>query len=136
MSGGAWARARLAVMSPGEIAHRLRIALRDRLAPPAWARRFPAEAGARLFADCGADACFGSMLRNWIHVRGTDDAYAASRAAARALISGRWRLFGREVALDDPPRWNCNYASGGDWPEAPSAALDHRAGGPKEAWPD
>ena len=27
-----------------------------------------------------------------------------------------------------------NYASGGDWPEAPSAALDHRAGGPKEAW--
>ena len=50
MSGGAWAR-RLAVMSPGEIAHRLRIALRDRLAPPAWARWSPAEAGARLFAD-------------------------------------------------------------------------------------
>ena len=33
--------ARLAVMSPGEIAHRLRIALRDRLAPPAWARWSP-----------------------------------------------------------------------------------------------
>ena len=138
MSGCAWARARLAVMSPGEIAHRLRIALRDRLAPPAWARWSPAEAGARLFADGGADACFGSTLRNWIHVHGTDDAYAASRAAARALMSCRWRVFGREVALDDPPRWNRNYASGGDWPEAPSAALDHRtgavAGGPKEAW--
>ena len=66
--------------------------------------------------------------RNGRRVRGL------ARRRARVDV---WPLgtFGREVALDDPPRLEYrNYASGGDWPEAPSAALDHRAGGPKEAW--
>ena len=68
-------------------------------------------------------------------MRGTDDAYAASRAAARALMSGRWRLFGREVALDDPPRWNIattQAAATGRRRRVPHSTTAR--GGPKEAW--
>ena len=53
-------------------------------------------------------------------------------------MSCRWRVFGHEVALDDPPRWNRNLRERRRWPDAPSAALDHRtgavAGGAKATW--
>jgi hypothetical protein len=131
-----WAWRRLAAMGPAEIARRARLALRDRVAPPPYARWAPAEAARRLFPD-------GRLLDPArLHAvarleRGTPG-LEPELAAARALLEGRWSLFGREVTLDDPPRWNRNPVTGAEWPDLPSAEIDYRrtdlAGGAKYAW--
>jgi hypothetical protein len=132
-----WKLARLRAMSPGEIAHRARVALRDRLLPPRYASLPPDEA-ARLLFEGGADAAQRtSHLARW--ARALDPAeFASATDAARELLEGRWSLFGREVRLDDPPRWNRDPASGAEWPDVASRAIDFRrgdiAGGPKPVW--
>ncbi len=123
-------------MSAAEIAHRARAALRDRLLPPAWSRWSAAEAGTRLFPVHGAPLDTGRFAR----VAHLPPAHTltGTLAAARNLAAGRWSRFGAEVALEDPPRWNVNPATGAAWPEGPSARLDYRrtdlAGGAKGVW--
>ncbi len=142
MSGAGWRFARLAAMSPGEIAHRARVALRDRLFPPAYARWTPGEAGARLFTG-GAEAAWrASRLPRWAPALGPPGAlhaaFDSTLAAGREFDAGRGTLFGHTITLDDPPRWNRNYVSGAEWPDLPSAAIDYRradiAGGAKATW--
>ena len=125
-------------MSAGEIAHRARVAFRDRFAPPAYVSLAPGPAGEQLFEGGAANALETSLLPRWTRSLEPAEDLAPVVAAARALLEGRWSLFGHEVRLDDPPRWNRNYVSGAEWPDAASAVLDYRragiAGGPKPVW--
>ena len=57
-----WKLARLSVMSPLEVAHRARIATRDRLAPPAWSRVDARAAFARLFQGDAAGVLRSSRV--------------------------------------------------------------------------
>ena len=125
-------------MSAGEIAHRARVALRDRFAPPGYVSLAPGPAGEQLFEGGAANALETSLLPRWARSLEPAEEFAPVVAAARELLEGRWSLFGHQVRLDDPPRWNRNYVSGAEWPDAASAALDYRraglAGGPKPVW--
>ncbi|HTM57638.1 MAG TPA: alginate lyase family protein [Candidatus Udaeobacter sp.] len=137
MTDRSWKLARLAVMTPGEIAHRARVAARDRIARPRYTRQTPHQAFASLF-DAGAeDVLRTSRLAALVH-RIDPAQCAAEIAAAEALMEGRWTLFGHPVRLDDPPRWSANPMTGAAWPETSSADIDHRdtshAGDPKLAW--
>ncbi len=138
MSNVAWALRRLGAMPPGEVLQRARTALRDRVAPPAWARLAPEQAFDRLFATDAPASIAQSRLDALVHVAPGDPALAPVVAAAAALARGEWRLFGHAVTLADPPAWNRNARTGEAWPDAPSATLDyHRgdvAGGAKTAW--
>jgi hypothetical protein len=129
-----WAVRRLAAMGPHEVAHRTRVAARDRLAPPAYARMGAAEAGERLF-----DGGPGAALRTARFVRlpapgfepgafGSGAAAAAALAEAAALARGEWTMFGGPVRLGDPPEWNRDPLGGGVWPDGPSRDLDYRSG--------
>jgi hypothetical protein len=133
----AWKLRRLGAMSPGEVLGRAAVSMRDRLAPPAYARLTPDQAAARLFADPAAaldDNRAIARLRVPDHAEGLE----GTVSAARALASGRWQVFGNEVRLDDPPAWSRHPVTGQSWPELPSHALDHRrndlAGGAKAVW--
>ncbi|MGH7741584.1 MAG: heparinase II/III domain-containing protein, partial [Candidatus Eiseniibacteriota bacterium] len=139
MTNLSWKLARLSVMTPAEIAHRAHILARDRVAPPSYARWSPPEAFARLFEGDAHTALAASRLPALVAAMNTRvPVIEAEVAAAQALMDGRWRLFGREVRLDDPPHWSANPLSGQAWPDAPSARLDYHdvsiAGDPKEAW--
>ncbi|MEO5616369.1 MAG: heparinase II/III family protein, partial [Candidatus Eisenbacteria bacterium] len=137
MSGLGWKLRRLRAMTPAEAIQRARVSVRDRLAPPAWSIWTPEEAGVLLFND-GPGA---ALPRNiWSRVaqlppmaacRGTLD-------AAGRLSHGRWTRFGREIVLNDPPRWNLEPVSGALWPNQPSRQIDHRRtdlpGGAKAVW--
>jgi hypothetical protein len=137
MSDLAWKLARLRAMSLAEIAHRARIAGRDALAPPGYSRWTAGEAGARLFEGDAQAVWSGSRLASLV---GAPDARSGSAevSAARDLLAGRWRLFGREVRLDDPPRWSVNPVTGASWPDLPAARIDYHdvsvAGDPKLCW--
>ena len=137
MTDRRWKLARLRVMTPGEIAHRTRVAARDRVARPRYARQSPHQAFASLFEGSAEDVLRTSRLAALVH-RVDPRGGETEIAAARALLEGRWKLFGHEVRLDDPPRWHANPMTGAAWPETSSAALDHRntsvAGDPKLAW--
>lgn len=146
MSGAGWALRRLAAMSPGEVAHRARIALRDRLAPPRWERFAPERAFRELFSGGADRALASSRLDAWLARPGTSpgvprlarEDIAPALDEAAALAAGRWTLFGREARLDDPPRWRAHPLTGAEWPDAPGRALDYRrsdaAGGAKWTW--
>ncbi|MBI1797686.1 MAG: alginate lyase family protein [Candidatus Eisenbacteria bacterium] len=135
MSSLGWSLARLAAMPPSEIVHRGRTAIRDRFAPPAYARWTAREAFDRLFSGSAETAVRSSPLASLARagalavadVPGTLD-------AARALAAGRWTLFGREVALADPPLWDRDPVSGVVWPDADAARIDYRRGAPKPVW--
>ena len=71
MSHARWLVDRLAAMTPGEIAHRGRVAVRDRLLVPAWERDAPAAAFARLWSGTAADALGAPALRRWVRPRPT-----------------------------------------------------------------
>jgi hypothetical protein len=133
-----WKLARLSAMSAAEVAHRARIALRDRLAPPAYASWTPAQAGERLYEGGAANALASSPLPRWARGLEPAEEFTPAVATARALLEGRWSLFGHEVRLDDPPRWNRNPVSGAAWPDVASSTLDYRssdvAGGAKPTW--
>jgi hypothetical protein len=133
-----WALARLAAMSPGEIAHRTRVALRDRAFVPAWERDAPAAAYARLFPGNTRAALDPAVARCWMRRPAGPAGFETAIEEAGALAEGRWRLFGHDVRVTDPPRWNANALTGEEWPDLPSRALDHRrndvAGGAKFAW--
>ena len=133
-----WKLARLSAMSPAEVAHRARIVLRDRFAPPAYASWSPAQAGPRLYDGGAARALASSLLPHWPRTLEPTEDFAPAVAAGRGLLDGRWSLFGCQVRLDDPPVWNRNPVSGAAWPEAASGALDYRrsdiAGGAKPVW--
>jgi hypothetical protein len=146
MSGVRWKLRRLAAMPPGEIAHRARIALADRLAPPPWAALPPGPAFAALF-EGGADrALASSRLDAWLATPGVSagvpalgrEALGPALDEAAGLAAGRWSLFGNPVRLDDPPCWRANPVTGERWPDAPSRTIDYRrtdvAGGAKLAW--
>ena len=130
-----WKLARLSAMSPAEVAHRARIVLRDRFAPPAYASWSPAQAGPRLYDGGAARALASSLLPRWPRALEPAEDFAPAVGAGRGLLDGRWSLFGCQVRLDDPPVWNRNPVSGAAWPEAASGALDYRrsdiAGGAK-----
>ncbi len=132
-----WKLARLRAMSASEIAHRARVALRDRLAPPSYTRWTPIEAFGRLYAADAQSVLRSSRLGALGHVVEARE-LNAEMAAARALMEGRWMLFGREVRLSDPPRWNANPSTGAAWPDSPSARIDYHdtgsAGDPKQTW--
>jgi len=138
MADAGWLLRRLAAMSPGEVAHRARVALRDRVAPPRWTALAPTAAFRVLFEGDGVRALRESRIRTWITVPVPAHGFAAEVHAARRALEGRWTLFGREVAIEDRPRWNRNPLTGAEWPDAPSADLDHRrtdlAGGAKYTW--
>jgi hypothetical protein len=125
-------------MPAGEIAHRARVAFRDRFAPPAYVSLAPGPAGERLFDGGPANAMATSLLPRWVRSTEPTQEFESVVAAARELLEGRWPLFGHGVRLDNPPRWRRNYLSGAEWPEGASAGLDYRsggtAGGAKPAW--
>jgi hypothetical protein len=126
-------------MTAGEVAHRARVALRDRFAPPAYEQWTPADAFARLFAGTPAEVLRGSRLGALVHEPERDaGAFAAERAAAQALAAGECRVFGRACRIADPPHWNANPWTGAEWPDVPSRDLDYRradvAGGARFAW--
>lgn len=134
-----WLLDRLAAMSPAEVAHRLRVALRDRWFVPAWEREAPARAYTRLFATPDARRAIAPALATrWMRPPVSADGLTAVFDEAAAIAAGRWRLFGHDVAIADPPRWNANALTGAEWPDAPSRTLDHHrpdvAGGAKFAW--
>ena len=133
-----WKLARLSAMPAAEIAHRARVALRDRFAPAAYASWAPGPAGERLYDGGAASALASSLLPRWVHPLEPAEEFAPVIAAARALLDGRWSLFGHAVRLENPPRWNRNPLTGAEWPGGPSAALDYRradvAGGAKPTW--
>jgi hypothetical protein len=137
VSGLSWKLARLRVMTPREIAHRASIAMRDTLAPPAYTPWSPAEAFGHLFEGGATEVLRASPLARLVRVVDAD-ACAAEIAAARALLDGRWTLFGSNVRLENPPRWNANPRSGAAWPDAASRAIDFHdasiAGDPKDTW--
>jgi len=138
VSHARWLVDRLAAMTPGEIAHRGRVAVRDRLLVPAWERDAPAAAFARLWSGTAADALGAPALRRWVRPPAHAVGFAGALDEARAIAAGRWRLFGHDVVIADPPRWNANALTGAEWRDAPSGAIDHRvaaaAGGAKFAW--
>ncbi len=138
MSGLAWRWRRLTAMTPHEIAWRALAAARDRVRPPAWARRAPGEAFERFFPAGLEETLRGSRLDRLVHLPAEVGALEFAVVAARDLRAGRWSRFGRVVQLDDPPRWRRNYGGSGEWPDRPSAAIDYRrgdpAGGPKPVW--
>lgn len=138
MSRLRWLADRLGAMTAGEIAHRARVAMRDRLFVPAWERDAPAAAYARLFRGPAAEALADPALHRWLHRPAGTGGLAHVSAEAEALAGGRWRCFGHDVALADPPRWNANVLTGVEWPDAPSRAIDYHvsgaAGGAKFAW--
>ena len=137
-----WALRRLAAMGPAEVAHRARVAARDRLAPPDYAGLTAAEAAARLFAGGPAAALRTDRLPRLPApglVPGTFEsgpAAAATLAGAGALARGEWALFGLPVRLGDPPDWNREPLGDYVWPDVPSRALDYRhaGGAPRRAW--
>lgn len=136
MTRATWRLRRLRAMSAAEILARARAALRDRFAPPEYARLSPTSAAARLFP--GGEPLAGTRLAAFGRVPEARAEFAPVLEAAGELAAGRWNLFGRAVTLADPPRWNRNPLSGAEWPDAPAAALDHRradlAGGAKFTW--
>ena len=146
-----WYADRLGAMSPGEAAHRARLAVRDRWFVPAWERDSPAAAFARLFHGGDARQALASPhARHWLRLPASGAGFEPAFEEASAIAAGRWRLFGHEVHLDDPPRWNANPLTGAEWPDAPSRAIDYHgageaagataaagaggAGGPKFTW--
>lgn len=133
-----WFADRLGAMSPGEIVHRAQQAARDRFFVPAWEREAPAAAFAHLFRDGAAEALTGTLAKRWIRRPAAADGFAHALEEADAIASGHWRLFGHDVSIGDPPRWNANALTGAEWPDAPSRAIDHHvaaaAGGAKFAW--
>ncbi|MBI1798984.1 MAG: alginate lyase family protein [Candidatus Eisenbacteria bacterium] len=132
-----WKLARLRVMTPGEIAHRARVALRDAVAPPSYTRWTPERAFEHLFEGDEHEVLRSSLLAKLVRVV-DGAAFESEIAAARALMEGRWTLFGAPVRLDHPPRWNASPRTGAAWPDAPSASLDYHdtsiAGDPKDTW--
>ena len=133
-----WKLARLSAMSAAEVAHRARIALRDRVAPPAYASWTPAQAGENLYAGGAANALATGLLPRWVHALEPAEEFAPAIAAARALLDGRWSVFGHDVRLEDPLRWRRNPLTGAEWPDGRSTAIDSRragvAGGAKLTW--
>lgn len=131
MSRIGWTLRRLRAMGPAEVAHRLRVALRDRLAPPAYALDTAPQAYVRFFGGAPAAAPVAPPAI-------PEPALAPVRRAADALMEGRWPLFGRTVELDDPPVWHRNHATGAEWPDISSRKIDYRtigpAGGAKWTW--
>ena len=124
-------------MGAGEIVHRAKIALRARLAPPAWELWTPPQAVERLFEDAGPPLA-SDRPSALVHPDALDGADARVLEAGRRLAEGRWSLFGHEVVLDDPPDWNRNYLTGAAWPDLSSSKVPYRradvAGGVKWTW--
>jgi len=124
-------------MTAPEILHRTGHALRDRLAPPAYERRAPAEAYRHLFAGTPVEVLSSSRLSKLTR-KPAHKAVAAEVATADELTRGEWSVFGRATSIADPPRWNAHPLSGAEWPDMPSRALDYRridiAGGARYVW--
>ena len=138
MSGPLWKWRRLRAMEPGEVVHRVRIALRDRLAPRAYVGWTPEQAYGRLFATGIDETLERSRLARLVHLPLDAGDLAPVLAAAEALGRGDWKLFGHPVRLADPPLWNRNPLSGAEWPDRLSKSIDYHdatgAGDPKYVW--
>lgn len=130
MSGALWKLRRLSAMSPAEVLHRGRVTLRDRALPPRWSRQPPGAAFKTLFRGDGREALRRSRLAPWMRVPAPNPAFAPAMEEAALLHQGRWTIFGRNVRLDDPPRWNVDPLAGGEWPDLPSRQINHRESHP------
>lgn len=128
MSGLGWKLKRLQAMGAQEIWHRTKIAVRDRISPPRYEHWDPIrvlqEAGEPRFpssTDFAPHPCYRPWAEEGI-----------------ALLNGQFSVFGRQVALADPPNWRANAWTGQEWPDAPSRDIPYRradiAGGVKYAW--
>ena len=150
MSGALWKLRRLQAMPAGEIAHRVRVSVRDRWFSPRWSRLTPAGAYHALFAHrhglfggAGARSPFQrheqDLVRGHRWLPGAIPPQGAAaeslRASARALERGEWTLFGHAVQLSEPPAWNANPLTGAKWPEAPSRSIDYRDAGGRAGKP-
>jgi len=134
-----WWIDRLSAMSPAEVVHRARSAVRDRWFVPAWVREEPARAYARLYSTPDARRAIApGLATRWMRHPVSADGLTGVFDEAAAIAAGHWQLFGHEVAIADPPRWNANPLTGAEWPDLPSHAIDHHrrdlAGGAKYAW--
>jgi len=125
MIGRTWMLRRLLAMSPDEVVHRLGAATRDRLAPHAWTRWSARDAAHHLLDSHGDAADSRPLWASVAHVPPAAEC-AGTLAAALGLAEGRWKLFGRDAKLDDPPRWNVDALSGIAWPYSPGARIDYR----------
>src|SRR5438477_8072164 len=138
MSDLGWKLRRLRAMTPAEIIHRAKIFLRNKLAPPAYEKWTPAQAFSELFAGTPQEALGGSLLSKLICSELTHETFQTVIEEANALLSGKWKFFGRHVQLSEPPNWRMNYWTGQEWPDLPSSEIDyHRydiAGGAKFTW--
>ncbi|MCS7066609.1 MAG: hypothetical protein NZL85_10125, partial [Fimbriimonadales bacterium] len=138
MSNWQWKLRRLMAMEPREVAIRATRLLQERFAP--LPKEPPEQTWQRL--------CPHVNLSDWLQQLGErlplhpaalpDVERTRLLQEADALLNGKWRLFGYEVHLDNPPRWNRNYLLGKAWMDAPAKAIDYRridvAGGVKYVW--
>lgn len=133
----AWTINRLRAMGAGEIVHRASIALRDSLYTPRWERWKPDEAARNLLTQTETESARARISALSLPVRQCPS-LAGTLREGQALLDGRWRLFGREVQLDDPPNWRANPITGEEWPDEPATRIEFRradvAGGAKYAW--
>jgi hypothetical protein len=123
-----WLLNRLRCMSPAEVLHRATSALKDRgarlrarwqgeafgAAPPPDLAALMRPAAPWLAAGAAArDSAFG-------------DERAALAEAARGILQGHYRWFGRRYALSFPPPWNRCPETGREAPLTWGTALDYR----------
>lgn len=132
-----WKLARLRAMEPYEILHRARNAARDRFFPPAWETWSPEEAARRWEIEGNLETVKHRLLRLTHPVRPCPS-LTPTLVEGEAFLRGEWKLFGREVRIEDPPNWRANPFDGREWPDAPSKEMDYRnsekAGGAKYVW--
>ncbi|MEN3002041.1 MAG: alginate lyase family protein [Armatimonadota bacterium] len=138
MSSWRWKLRRLMAMSPREVAIRAARVLQERIAP--LPKETPEQTWRRLCPQANPrDGLQQLVHRLPLHPTALPEVERTRLLQeADALLHGKWRLFGYEVRLDDPPRWNRNYLLGKDWMDAPASTIDYRridvAGGVKYVW--
>jgi len=118
MTALAWKINRLKLMGPAEVAWRVRQLARRKVASMGFGlANYPpspslARFGAGFLVEGAAPAGIGA---------------AALRAAAEALLAGRWNVFAlRDAALGFPPQWNRDPRTGILAPMAPGPSIDYR----------
>ena len=127
-----WKLRRLRAMALSEVLHRSLVAVRDRTIPPRYSSETAEQTYLRLFGGTAPEIRPTSASCPDVEAR------AEVATAAHSLAEHRWKLFGAEVCLDDPPAWSRNYRTGEFWPELATRKLDFRrtdvAGDVKFTW--
>jgi len=133
-----WKLRRLMAMEPREVAIRAARLLQERIAP--LPKEPPEQTWQRLCPQVSPDAWLEQLTERLpLHPAALPETEQTRLLQeADALLQGKWQLFGYEVHLDDPPRWNRNYLLDKEWIDAPAKLIDYRridvAGGVKYVW--